>query len=106
MQSVISIYKVNQNDLLKVKNLIEVLETRMKDSLETLDEASIYIESIFLEQNHLYVYKLCKNINEMKSIQKNSKHHLYNQIRPVTEVSLELVKTIKIGLNLTRNKYS
>ncbi len=83
MESSLTIYPIRKDKLETVKTLITDLQGRKKESLETLTEAGIVIETIFIQGNSLFVYKVAQDIAAMKLIQQNSKHSLYESIRPV-----------------------
>jgi len=89
MESSLTIYPIKSDKVEKVKSLISELKKHKAESLETLKEAEIYLETIFIQNNCLFVYKITRNLENMKNIQNRSEHKLYEKIRPVLSECLK-----------------
>jgi dihydropteroate synthase len=83
MESSLTIYPIKKDKLEKVKSLIQELKSNYESSLESLKESGVYIETIFIQNNCLFVYKVAHDIQTMKRLQNQSQLDLYKKIRPV-----------------------
>ncbi|MGB0452627.1 MAG: DUF6176 family protein [Bacteriovoracaceae bacterium] len=99
MESIISIYRIKNSGKKHVEDLVQTLTERFEDSLETLDEAGVKIESIFIKNDRLYTYKLVRNIEEMRKIQKSSNKAIHSIIRPIVQEYLEFEEEIIAEIN-------
>ena len=94
MNSTLTIYQIKPGQIEPLMALIKEVNQKKEEALSGLKEAHMFVESIFIHDNRLYVLKVCEDINLMKERQSGSQLDLYKPIREVMAQCLEPVSEV------------
>ena len=90
MEAVLYKFKIRPNKLEEAKKIIDVLKERKKDTLETLVEEGASIESVFFDEEFMYIFKYLEDLQRSNLLRNQSRHKLYEYLTPaLREVLLE-----------------
>ena len=73
MQHVLVKFKLRAGSAPRLKKYLEKIKAQKRSALESMEGEGTQLESFFVEDDHLYVFKRVRDLKTAKEFQKTSK---------------------------------